>query len=121
MIPYTLSIDTSAGKDPNGYFQIGVIELTSMNSEYVGGNHRVERRGFGDIDIKNEPFEYAKLGGNRYLLYDIISSVSPDQEIHLRFVSAYETLYAYFGVIDCKPDNDKKIIKVHCGEPVICT
>lgn len=112
MIDYTLQIDTSGGKDPNGFFEIGVIQLAEMNSELVDSNIRVERRGFGDIEVRNEPYKYAKLGGDRYNLYDIISSVLPSQEIWLKFTSTYETLYAYFGIIDCKLDDDEKIITI---------
>ena len=112
MINYTIDIDTSGGKNPNGFFTIGVIQLEVMPSEYVDDNPRVERRGFGEIEVKNEPFQYAKLGGNRYKLYDIIKSVSPNQEIWLKFVSTYETLYAYFGIIDCKLDDNEKIITI---------
>jgi hypothetical protein len=113
MIDYTIQIDLSGGNNPDGYFDIGVIQLGSMDSEYVDGNYRVERRGFGEIEVKNEPYYYYKLGGDRYNLFDIISSVSPSQEIHLKFTSAYETLYSYFGIIDCKldADNNKIIIK----------
>jgi len=110
MIDYTLSIDVSGGKNPNGFFDIGVIQLGEMTSELVDGNPRVERRGFGEIEVRNEPYKYAKLGGDRYNLYEIISSVSPSQEIWLKFTSAYETLYSYFGIIDCKLDADKNKI-----------
>lgn len=112
MIDYTLQIDLSGGKHPDGYFTISVIKLDEMTSEYVNGNPRVERRGFGEIQVKNEPYKYQKLGGDRYNLYDIISSVLPSQEIHLKFTSTYETLYAYFGIIDCKLDDDKNIITI---------
>jgi len=112
MIDYTLSIDTSGGLNPNGFFEIGVIQLEVMQSEYVDDNIRVERRGFGEIKVENEPFQYAKLGGDRYKLYDIISSVLPNQEIWLKFTSNYETLYAYFGVIDCKLDFDERNITI---------
>lgn len=112
MIDYTLQIDTSGGSNPNGFFTIGVIQVAEMASEYVDDNPRVERRGFGEIEVENEPFEYAKLGGDRYKLYDIIKSVAPNQEVWLKFVSAYETLYAYFGIIDCKLDDDEKKITI---------
>jgi len=112
MIDYTLSIDVSGGKNPNGFFEIGVIQLGEMKSELIDGNIRVERRGFGDIEVRNEPYKYAKLGSDRYNLYDIISSVSPSQEIWLKFTSVYETLYAYFGIIDCKLDDDQKKITI---------
>lgn len=112
MIDYKLYIDISGGKNPDGYFEINVINLGEMTSEYVDGNIRVERRGFGEIEVRNEPYKYIKLGGDKYNLYDIISSVSPNQEIHLKFVSAYETLYAYFGIIDCKLDADKNKITI---------
>jgi len=112
MINYTLSIDTSGGKNPNGFFTIGVVQVAEMQSEYVDDNIRIERRGFGEIQAKNEPYKYTKLGGDRYKLYDIIKSVAPNQEIWLKFVSTYETLYAYFGIIDCKLDDDEKFITI---------
>lgn len=110
MIDYTLQIDLSGGKDPNGYFDISVVQLEPMNSEYLDGNHRVERRGFGEVEVRNEPFKYTKLGGDRYKLYDIISSILPSQEIHFKFTSQYETLYSYFGIIDCKLNDDESNI-----------
>lgn len=112
MIDYTLSIDTSGGKDPNGYFTIDTIQLNDADSDFIDGARMVERRALGEIEVKNLPYEYQKLGGSKYNLYDIISSVQPNQEIYLKFVSAYETIYAYFGVIDCKLDFDKRKITI---------
>lgn len=112
MIDYTLQIDLSGGRNPNGFFDIEVIQLGEMKSTLVDNNIRVERRGFGEIEVRNLPYKYQKLGGDKYKLYDIIQSVSPDQEIWLKFSSDYETLYAYFGIIDSKIDDDEKVITI---------
>jgi len=102
---YQLSIDLTGGKDPNGYFDIGNILIGKTPSSFV--NPYVERRGLpNEIKVKNEPYNYAKLGNAKYNLYDIIKSVPATQQMNIKFVSESETIIGYFGQIDCSIDGD---------------
>lgn len=111
MINFTLSIDLSGGKDPNGYFDIEVLSLSPFTESQID-DMVTTRIAWGELKIKNLPYKYAKLGGDKYKLYDILLSQKPTQEIHLRFVSDYQTIYGYFGIVDCDIDDDQKVISV---------
>jgi len=115
LIPYRLYIDLSGGADPNGYFNIGEVLIDEMPSSFIENNPYVERRGFSEIKVKNYPYKYHKLGGDKYRLYDIILSISPSQPIYLKYESVHETVYSYFGPIDCSikgdgNDDEKEIV-----------
>jgi len=70
------------------------------------------RKEWGNVRIKNEPFNYGKFGGDRYKLFNIIQAQLPTTEIHIKFVSEYETIYGYFGSVDCKVNDDEKEINL---------
>jgi len=72
----------------------------------------VFRNDWGTVKIKNDPYNYAKLGGDRYRLYNILSTISPTRQINIKLVSDYETIIGYFGFIDCKLSEDKNTITV---------
>lgn len=109
MSNYSLSLDLSGGKDPEGYFPISVVSVEPFKQQQVDGMLTM-RLNWGAVTIKNEPYKYAKLGESRYKLFDIISSFEPTQEMHIKFVSDYQTIIGYFGLVDCKINEDESII-----------
>ena len=80
------------------------------------------RNDWGEMVIKNMPYEYAFAGGNTtpYTLYDAIKNSDIDNEIRVKILlstgiidpDSERTIYGYFGLNDCDFDDDKKIIKV---------
>ena len=111
MIDFTLSIDLSGGKDPDGYFAIDVLSLAPFTESPIDDSI-ITRKSWGEVKIKNLSYPYYKLGGDKYKLYDILLAQKPTQEIHLKFVSSYETIYGYFGKVDCDIDDDQEVITI---------
>lgn len=107
----TIHLDLTGGKDPNGYFEVNVISVQPFVENQVD-EMPTTRKQWGEVQIKNEPYNYRKLGGDRYRLYDIIQAQLPTTEIHIKFTSEIETIIGYFGVVDCSVNDDEKVITV---------
>ena len=78
----------------------------------------IKRTGWGKIQFKNDPLNYAVASNDVYRLYDIlvgnVSSISIgiSDEIFIKAVTDEMTVEGYFSMKDCKFDNDRKIVSV---------
>jgi len=105
LIPYKLYLDLSGGKNPDGYFEVSAVSVAPFTEQSID-NMVTTRKQWGEVQIKNKPFDGV-------MLYNQITALKPTQEIHLKFVSAYETIYGYFGIVDCKLNDDQKVLTIN--------
>jgi hypothetical protein len=112
MLDYSLYINlTSNYTESTDYFQVDIENTVEFNEGMID-NMPVYRKEWGELIIKNKPYSYKSTLLNRYKLYDLILDNDPDTTFYVKFVYGDETIYGYFGQVDCKINEDRTLIKV---------
>jgi len=108
MTRYTTYIDIGSG-----YVQCYPIAIDPFRIETFG--KYIMRITWGKIKFKNDPLNYAVASNDVYRLYDILTdleSLELNDKVLIKVVTDNLTVIGYFGVNDCEPDDDRKILTV---------
>jgi len=108
MANYTLYM--SLISDLDVWWELDVISINEFKEVPID-DMPTTRLTWGTVEIKNDPFPYKTSAVDRYRLFDFIMEQRQTTEIRMKLISVeYPEIKGYFGLIDCEPDFDKKIL-----------
>jgi hypothetical protein len=112
MQDYDLYINlTSNYTDDSDYFIVDVENTISVDEGMID-NMPVYRKAWNEIIVKNRPYQYKNTLESKYKLYDLILEESPDTTFYVKFVHGDNTIYGYFGQVDCRVNEDRSLINI---------
>ena len=112
MANYRIYINlTSNYTEEDDFFEVEVDNSVKMGEGMVD-NMPVFRKEWKEITIKNKPYSYKQSPSNRYKLYDLIKGNEPTTTFYIKYVKNTTIIYGYFGLVDCKINEDKTLINL---------
>lgn len=99
--------------DDGEYFEVEVVKIDPITTELLD-DMPVERKKWGDVLIKNRPYEYRQNQVLKNRLFSEILLKEPSDYIYIKHVgNGTDVTEGYFGVIDCEFDGtDKKLVTI---------
>src|SRR5574344_917233 len=97
--------------DDGEYFEVEVVKIDPITTELLD-DMPVERKKWGDVLIKNRPYEYRQNQVLKNRLFSEMLLKEPSDYIYIKHVgNGTDVTEGYFGVIDCEFDGtDKKLV-----------
>jgi len=93
--------------------EITVLPINTFTQPHIDDMLTV-RFDWGELQLKNQPLNYRDNPINRYMLYDLINSLSPKDEVQFKFISPEfpDGIIGYFGKVDGDFNHDARLVKI---------
>lgn len=97
--------------DGKVYLLFDAVDVEPHKEKTESGQY-FKRWSWGDVTIRNYPDRYTSNPIDTNKLFDIILATNFTVEIKIKYETPLATIEGYFGSNDCKPDFDRKVLRV---------